>query len=102
MQMELLNKFMTDLTKNHERLLRKKLDDHANKFQRAEYVLFRRLIQKLGTSYIIAPDGYLDIEPFDGFPQGISVYHYDWIETMRNVKNAIADPHKYNYGALGN
>lgn len=102
MEMQILNKLMTSLVKKHERQLLKKLDDHANKFQRAEYGRFRRLIKKLGTSYIIAPDGYLDIEPFEGFPQGISVYHYDWIETMRNVKNAIDDPHKYNYGALGN
>ena len=67
MQMELLNKFMTDLTKRHERLLRKKLSDNANKIQRAEYARFRRLIQKLGTSYIIAPDGYLDIAPIVTF-----------------------------------
>jgi len=102
MKMELLDNFMNSFAKTHQSLLRKKSKEYANKFQRSEYGRFRRLIQKLGTSYIIAPDGYLDIEPFDGFPQGISVYHYDWIETMRNVKNAIDDPHKYNYGALDN
>jgi hypothetical protein len=74
------------------------MEQKERKHNRSCYVKFRKTVRKLQTSYIIAPDGYLDIEPFDGFPKGISTFHFNWPETLERVEYALAHPESLDDG----
>jgi len=68
------------------------------KHSRSCYIRFRKLVRKLQTSYMIADDGYIDIEPFDGFPKGISTFHFTWPETLERVEYALKHPESLDAG----
>jgi len=67
---------------------RKKKDKYGQK----EYGQFRRLMKKLGATYHVSDDHYVDIAPFDGYPRGIHTYHYDWISTLGRIELALENP----------
>ena len=56
------------------------------------YYRFRRLVQKLGTSYTIASDNYIEVAKCDQLPRGFITPHYDWGETSRRLKICVEDP----------
>jgi len=63
----------------------KKKDRYGQK----EYGQFRRLMKKLGATYRVSDDHYVDIAPFEGYPRGIHTYHYDWISTLGRIELAL-------------
>ena len=59
---------------------------------RKEYDQFRRLVKKLGTTYIVAEDGYVELDPFENFPEGIKTAHFNWPETLQRIESALEHP----------
>jgi hypothetical protein len=62
------------------------------RLDRREYDQFRRLVKKLGTTYTVVEDGFVEIAPFENFPEGISTAHYNWTETLQRLENALEHP----------
>lgn len=68
------------------------------RLDRKEYDQFRRLVKKLGTTYTIADDGYVEIAPFKNYPDGITTAHYNWTETLQRIENALEHPDQLETG----
>tara|TARA_B100000287_G_scaffold325394_1_gene309549 strand:+ start:695 stop:883 length:189 start_codon:yes stop_codon:yes gene_type:complete len=50
------------------------------------------LVKKIGSTYEIASDDYVEIAPFDGYPKGLKIPHYFWGETLDRLE-AVLDGH---------
>lgn len=65
----------------------------APRTDKGAYNAFRKLARKEGFSYKVdRVDGFIDIEPFGGFPKGISTAHYNWPETLERVEYVLKNP----------
>lgn len=70
------------------------------RLDRKEYDKFRRIVKKLGTTYTIAGDGYVEIAPFENFPEGITTFHFSWSETLDRIENALENPDQLEPGGF--
>ncbi|NDB02605.1 MAG: hypothetical protein EBY38_02905 [Flavobacteriaceae bacterium] len=92
-----LSQIIGTALKSRSRLEQERIEKEK-KYARSCYIRFRKTVRKLQTSYMIAPDGYLDIEPFEGFPKGISVFHFNWPETLEKIEYALDHPESLDDG----
>jgi hypothetical protein len=52
---------------------------------------FRRLAKKHGLTFVRTRDDYIEIEPCDAFPHGLTTTHHHWGESAERVEHCLAN-----------